>query len=83
MAIFNHLVNLNGVYYPAGTEVPIDGKTPKVEIKAEPTPTYTKTSINKMSKDDLVALAKEKGVADAENKNGNELKESLIETLGL
>ena len=34
--IFNYTVKHNGVYYPAGTEVPVGG-TPKVEpVKNEP-----------------------------------------------
>lgn len=44
---------------------------------------YTRTDINRMSKDDLVALANEVGIARANEKNGSELKRELIEKFNL
>lgn len=44
---------------------------------------YTKTEINRMSKDDLVALAIEQGIKNAEEANGADLKKALIEKFGL
>lgn len=44
---------------------------------------YTKTDINRMSKEDLVTLASEAGIASAEDKSGSELKKELIEKFGL
>lgn len=45
--------------------------------------TYTKTEINRMSKDDLKNLAKSEGIEGADNENGGELKKILIEHYGL
>lgn len=40
---------------------------------------YTKTDIQRMSKDDLVSLAIEVGIEGAEEMNGADLKRELIE----
>lgn len=40
---------------------------------------YTKTDIQRMSKDDLVSLALEVGIEGAEEMNGADLKRELIE----
>lgn len=40
---------------------------------------YTKTDIQRMSKDDLVSLAVEVGIEGAEEMNGADLKRELIE----
>lgn len=40
---------------------------------------YTKTDIQRMSKDDLVSLAVEVGIDGAEEMNGADLKRELIE----
>lgn len=44
---------------------------------------YTKTDINRMSKEDLVSLANEVGIIGAEDKSGSDLKKELIEKFGL
>lgn len=44
---------------------------------------YTKTEINRMPTAELKVLAKEKGIDNAEDMTGGELKKALIETLGL
>lgn len=44
---------------------------------------YTRTDINRMSKDDLVSLANEVGIEYAEDMSGNELKKQLIEKFNL
>lgn len=44
---------------------------------------YTKTDINRMSKEDLVSLASEVGIIGAEDKSGSDLKKELIEKFGL
>ena len=49
------------------------------DIKDEKS-SYTKTDINRMSKDDLVKLASENGI-DTTDKSGNDLKKALIEKL--
>lgn len=94
---FNHLVKYNGKYYPAGTDVPVGGKT--VENKKVEKPkeddfsqymnppvekievSYTKTEINRMSTADLKKLASENGLDDG--LNGAEIKKTLIEKFGL
>lgn len=43
--------------------------------------TYTKTDISRMSKSELVALATENGIANADGISGSELKVMLIEKL--
>lgn len=72
---FPYIVNKDGIWYPAGTEVPAD--TVDSEKK------YTKTEINRMSASDLQNLAREEGIEDAESKNGSELKKVLIQFYGL
>ena len=94
---FNHLVKYNGKYYPAGTDVPVGGKT--VENKKVEKPkeddfsqymnppvektevAYTKTEINRMSTADLKELAKENGIDDG--LSGAEIKKALIEKFNL
>lgn len=44
---------------------------------------YTKTDINRMSKDELVTLAVEIGILGAEEMTGADIKKSLIEKFGL
>ncbi|MBO5922817.1 MAG: hypothetical protein J6Q48_10590 [Bacteroidaceae bacterium] len=44
---------------------------------------YTKTEINRMPVADLKKMALDKGIADAENMSGADLKKSLIQKLGL
>lgn len=44
---------------------------------------YTRTDINRMSKDDLVSLATESGIEGAEEISGSDLKKALIEKFGL
>lgn len=91
---YPYIVNKDGVWYPAGAEVP-EGANPivekKVEVKqevvetpkVEDTPKYTKTEINRMPLDELKALATEKGVNGADDMTGGELKKLLIEMFNL
>lgn len=44
---------------------------------------YTRTDINRMSKDDLVSLAMEVGIEAADDMSGSDLKKELIERFGL
>lgn len=44
---------------------------------------YTKTDIQRMSKDDLVSLAIKMGIGGAEDMSGSDLKRELIEEFGL
>lgn len=84
--IFNHLVKHNGIYYPAGTDVPVEEEAkkeqpivqekekeePKKEVKFP----YNKTQINRMSTAELKAVAKDLGMDD--NLSGSEIKATII-----
>ena len=81
----------NGVYYPAGTDVPVgnnntvvaETKEEIVEPIVEKQPQYTKTEINRMPVDELRKLAMSTGVEGADKWTGAELKEYLIALMGL
>ena len=95
--IFKHQVKYNGVYYPAGADVPV-GSNPVENKKVEEVKTddfsqymtppeettefaYTKTEINRMSTADLKELAKLNGIDDG--LSGAEIKKALIEKFNL
>ena len=89
---FDYLVKHNGVYYPAGTEVPMDetnggGDAPavvesgKVETKKEPKDDskgrkYTEEDLN-LPYMKLKALAKKEGFKVENTAKANELKDML------
>lgn len=86
--VYSHLVKYNGVYYPAGTNVPVGVASVEIkdnkiidEVKEEVK--YTKTDINRMSTSDLKSLAKSEGIKDADTLSGADLKKVLIEKFGL
>ena len=86
--VYGHLVKYNGVYYPAGTNVPVGVSSVEIkdnkiidEVKEEVK--YTKTDINRMSTSDLKSLAKSEGIKDADTLSGADLKKVLIEKFGL
>ena len=87
--IFKHLVKYNGVYYPAGMDVPV-GETKPVEkkvvgetvaVEQPKEDNLTKTDINRMSTADLKKLAKENGLD--ESMSGAEIKKELIKKFEL
>lgn len=67
-----------GIWYLPGDEIPEDVKE---EVPEEHE--YTKTYINRMPVEELKKLAEEKGIEDAENATGAQLKEALIALMGL
>ena len=77
---FDHWVKCNGVWYKAGTEVPASSSVEKKEEEKEQL--YTKTEINRMSKDELVKLAETASI-ETECMSGTKLKAMLIEHFGL
>lgn len=77
---YPYIVNKNGVWYPAGTEVPEDIPIQNV---AEEKNQYTKTEINRMSTAELQTLALENGIDSAEEMTGAELKKILVEKFEL
>lgn len=96
---YPYIVNRDGVWYPAGAEIP-DGTNLKAEddfsqcmnppeecgLPFATVPNekkYTKTEINRMSTAELKTFAKEHKVDNTEDMTGAELKKVLIEKLGL
>lgn len=89
---YDHMVKVNGKYYAAGENVPdkASGEKPMPvsaneadnEEKQEEKK-YTKTEIMRMSKAELLEMAKNTGVEGADEMNGTELKEYLISVFGL
>lgn len=80
--IFKHQVKYNGVYYPAGTDVPVGVKPVEKPVEVEEDK-YTKTDINRMAAAELKELAGKQGIDGAEEMTGAELKKALIEHYGL
>lgn len=83
---YPYAVKCNGEYYPSGAEVP-DGISLEInredfEEKKEPKQ-YSRTIINRMSTAELQQTALEKGIENAGERTGAELKKVLIERLGL
>ena len=77
---YPYIVGKNGVWYPAGTEVPEDNPNTKTENGQNQ---YTKTEINRMTTAELQELALENNIDGAEQMTGAELKKVLIEKFGL
>ena len=77
---YPYIVGKNGVWYPAGTEVPEDNPNTKTENGQNQ---YTKTEINRMTTAELQTLALENGVDGSDEMTGAELKKVLIEKFGL
>ena len=77
---YPYIVGKNGVWYPAGTEVPEDNPNTKTENVQNQ---YTKTEINRMSTAELQTLALENDIDGAYEMTGAELKKVLIEKFGL
>ena len=83
--IYPYIVNKNGVWYPAGADVPegtshitTDNLTEKLVHNG-----HTKTEINRMSTAELQEMALENGIDGADEMTGAELKKVLIEKFGL
>ena len=77
---YPYIVGKNGVWYPAGTEVPEDNPNTKTENEQNQ---YTKTEINRMSTAELQELALKNGIDGADSMTGADLKKVLIENFGL
>lgn len=79
---FAHIVNHNGVWYPAGTEVPV-GAPKENAVEPEKPGKPLKRDIMLMKKADLIALAEKNGIKHADTYSGAALKEKLIELYSL
>lgn len=77
---YPYIVNKNGVWYPAGADVPEDNQNTKERNEQNK---HTKTEINRMSTSELQELALENGIDGADEMTGAELKKVLIEKFGL
>lgn len=77
---YPHAVKHNGVWYPAGAEVPV-GKpvVAEPEKKAE----ITKTDIQRMSRAEVIKLAEANGIVVSDEQTARELKDELIKKLEL
>lgn len=67
-----------GIWYLPGEIIPEEP-----EQHEEQEESYTKTAIKRMPVDELKKLATEKGIEDAENATGEQLKDALITIMGL
>ena len=82
MAKYPYIVNKNGVWHPAGTEISEDAiNTDKTTETKESQ--YTKTDINRMPIVELRELASANGIKVNEDTTGAELKKLLIEKFEL
>lgn len=74
-----------GIWYLPGEIIPEDiiPGEPAMEEQPDDEPGYTKTAIKRMPVDELKKLATEKGIEDAENATGEQLKDALIAMMGL
>lgn len=74
-----------GIWYLPGEIIPEDiiPEEPAMEEQPEDESGYTKTAIKRMPVDELRKLATEKGIEDAENATGEQLKDALIAMMGL
>lgn len=85
--IFPYKVKHNGILYPAGADVPAGDfpvtetkpiiKQDVVEKEVSKFSNVTKTDIFRMSKVNLVALAKEMGIEGADEMKANALKREI------
>ena len=82
---YPYIVGKNGVWYPAGTEVPEDTSPITADKLTEKRvhSGHTKTEINRMSTAELQELALENDIDGADEMTGAELKKVLIEKFGL
>lgn len=77
---YPYIVNKNGVWYPAGTEVPEGTSFIEKESKDN---NLTKTDINRMTTAELKELAEKQEIEGFDDMTGAELKKVLIEKFGL
>ena len=79
-------VKVGSVWYEAGTEIPDVEEEVKAEepiVVEEPQKRITKSDILGMRKADLIKLAKENGISEADEMTGSELKSALVKALNL
>lgn len=77
---YPYIVNKDGVWYPAGTEVP-EGTS--FIAKGSKDDNLTKTDINRMTTAELKELAEKEEIEGFEEMTGGELKKVLIGKFGL
>lgn len=86
MAKYPYIVNNNGVWYPAGAEVPakptFQKESHETRNVAKTTP-YTKTEISRMTTSELKKVANDMNIENAETMTGVEIKKCLYKMLEL
>lgn len=78
-------VKVGNVWYEAGTEIP-DVEEVKAEeptVVEESQKRITKSDVLGMRKADLIKLAEETGISEADEMTGSELKTALVKALNL
>ncbi len=78
-------VKVGNVWYEAGTEIP-DVEEVKAEeptVVEEPQKRITKSDVLGMRKADLIKLAEETGISEADEMTGSELKTALVKAMNL
>lgn len=78
-------VKVGNVWYEAGTEIH-DVEEVKAEeptVVEEPQKRITKSDVLGMRKADLIKLAEETGISEADEMTGSELKTALVKALSL
>lgn len=89
--VYDHMVKVNGQYYPAGENVPevedMEGDENSLPFSDDDvtfeTRKYTKSEIQRMNKAELQELARNTGVEGADEMTGAELKEYLLSVFNL
>jgi len=86
---YPHTVKHDGVWYPAGAEVPVgmpksvETKAPQpVEVEEEPQ-TPTRTEITRLNRSEAAKMASEHGIAVNDERTAREIKKELVKKLGL
>lgn len=83
--IATNTIKINGKWYQAGDELPSD-RTPSVKPIERELPKeekYTKSEIARMNNQNLRKVASDIGIENPEEYTGAELKEMLVEKMGL
>lgn len=91
--VYDHMVKANGRYYQAGEDVPeIDAAEGQnsppfsdydITLEAQEDRPYTKSDIQRMSKAELLEMAKNTGIEGADGMTRAELAEYMLSALGL
>lgn len=86
---YQYEVKHNGIWYPAGADVPVGMPKPAeteapqpVEVEEEPQ-TPTRTEITRLNRSEAAKMASEHGIEVNDEMTAREIKEELVKKLGL